>query len=119
MNPLRRCLASPSSGKPDALPLHNVKLSENSCRADRPINRLYRRSRFTPSHTALARTRDLQTDIFHRIFGRPSQTQLGGAGRDRTDGLMLAKHALSQLSYSPVAAKPRRSQKSELGNQNF
>ncbi len=25
----------------------------------------------------------------------------GGAGRDRTDDLMLAKHALSQLSYSP------------------
>ena len=26
----------------------------------------------------------------------------GGAGRDRTDGLLLAKQALSQLSYSPV-----------------
>ena len=26
----------------------------------------------------------------------------GGAGRDRTDDLMLAKHALSQLSYSPI-----------------
>ena len=28
---------------------------------------------------------------------------LGGAGRDRTDGLLLAKQALSQLSYSPAA----------------
>ena len=28
----------------------------------------------------------------------------GGARRDRTDDLMLAKHALSQLSYSPVEA---------------
>jgi hypothetical protein len=28
----------------------------------------------------------------------------GGAGRDRTDDLMLAKHALSQLSYSPEKA---------------
>ena len=27
----------------------------------------------------------------------------GGARRDRTDDLMLAKHALSQLSYSPVS----------------
>ena len=27
--------------------------------------------------------------------------QNGGAERDRTDDLMLAKHALSQLSYSP------------------
>ena len=26
----------------------------------------------------------------------------GGAGRDRTDGLMNAIHALSQLSYSPT-----------------
>ena len=34
----------------------------------------------------------------------------GGARRDRTDDLMLAKHALSQLSYGPVpedeAAQP-------------
>ena len=26
----------------------------------------------------------------------------GGADRDRTGDLMLAKHALSQLSYSPI-----------------
>ena len=26
----------------------------------------------------------------------------GGARRDRTDDLMLAKHALSQLSYGPI-----------------
>ena len=30
--------------------------------------------------------------------------QIGGARRDRTDDLMLAKHALSQLSYGPVRA---------------
>ena len=29
--------------------------------------------------------------------------RLGGASRDRTDDLMLAKHALSQLSYGPSA----------------
>ena len=28
--------------------------------------------------------------------------RLGGASRDRTDDLMLAKHALSQLSYGPA-----------------
>jgi hypothetical protein len=33
----------------------------------------------------------------------------GGARRDRTDDLMLAKHALSQLSYGPFpGGKPRR-----------
>ena len=30
----------------------------------------------------------------------------GGARRDRTDDLMLAKHALSQLSYSPAGGHP-------------
>jgi hypothetical protein len=31
-----------------------------------------------------------------------SRAKAGGARRDRTDDLMLAKHALSQLSYGPV-----------------
>ena len=31
----------------------------------------------------------------------------GGARRDRTDDLMLAKHALSQLSYGPSFVEPR------------
>ena len=33
---------------------------------------------------------------------RPLSSEDGGARRDRTDDLMLAKHALSQLSYGPV-----------------
>ena len=32
-------------------------------------------------------------------------TRNGGARRDRTDDLMLAKHALSQLSYGPVETR--------------
>ena len=32
---------------------------------------------------------------------RSAQDELGGADRDRTDDLRLAKPALSQLSYSP------------------
>jgi hypothetical protein len=31
----------------------------------------------------------------------------GGARRDRTDDLMLAKHALSQLSYGPFFGKKK------------
>ena len=31
-----------------------------------------------------------------------SRIRFGGADRDRTGDLMLAKHALSQLSYSPT-----------------
>src|ERR1700674_2406968 len=39
-----------------------------------------------------------------RLFraARRSSIPSGGARRDRTDDLMLAKHALSQLSYGPV-----------------
>jgi hypothetical protein len=42
---------------------------------------------------------------FHRLdpSSRPQGPDLGGARRDRTDDLMLAKHALSQLSYGPVS----------------
>jgi hypothetical protein len=35
----------------------------------------------------------------------------GGARRDRTDDLMLAKHALSQLSYGPEPGKRQRKTK--------
>ena len=35
---------------------------------------------------------------------RKQRISLGGADRDRTGDLMLAKHALSQLSYSPRLA---------------
>lgn len=35
-------------------------------------------------------------------------TNNGGARRDRTDDLMLAKHALSQLSYGPYLNQTRR-----------
>ena len=38
--------------------------------------------------------------------GQTAVSRDGGARRDRTDDLMLAKHALSQLSYGPVH-KPR------------
>jgi hypothetical protein len=33
---------------------------------------------------------------------RNCELKIGGADRDRTGDLMLAKHALSQLSYSPT-----------------
>ena len=36
-----------------------------------------------------------------------AKAEFGGGGRDRTDDLMLAKHALSQLSYAPNQAPLR------------
>ena len=35
------------------------------------------------------------------VSRRFTQTRIGGAGRDRTDDLKLAKLPLSQLSYAP------------------
>ena len=61
--------------------------------------------------------------IRHRpVQGRPPQrggsknlsaqgaeeNRTGGADRDRTDDLRLAKPALSQLSYSPTLGSPER-----------
>ncbi len=45
--------------------------------------------------------------------------KVGGARRDRTDDLMLAKHALSQLSYGPVQGSGSRYQVSVIWNQKF
>ena len=43
----------------------------------------------------------LEADCFRRTLSLRPSTRTGGARRDRTDDLMLAKHALSQLSYGP------------------
>ena len=40
--------------------------------------------------------------LFKQRFDAPVGLASGGGRRDRTDDLMLAKHALSQLSYAPV-----------------
>ena len=54
--------------------------------------------------TVASRTVRMAFDALHRrLIGKPS----GGARRDRTDDLMLAKHALSQLSYGPVPEDER------------
>lgn len=37
----------------------------------------------------------------NKLKDRLAEPRSGGARRDRTDDLMLAKHALSQLSYGP------------------
>ena len=40
--------------------------------------------------------------IGHGRKGRQVVEKIGGASRDRTDDLIVANDALSQLSYSPV-----------------
>ena len=43
----------------------------------------------------------------HALNPEPKEAngRFGGAGRDRTDDLLLAKQALSQLSYGPVTRR--------------
>ena len=40
-----------------------------------------------------------------RSFPTKTDFPNGGAGRDRTDDILLAKQVLSQLSYSPVFSR--------------
>jgi len=63
---------------------------------------------FTMSNNAVYRTNSINEYLISAIseqhvgFHRPPVSIVtGGAGRDRTDDLLLAKQALSQLSYSP------------------
>ena len=56
--------------------------------------------------------------VLHRKVLSPARefsigSGVGGARRDRTDDLLLAKQALSQLSYGPFGSKAERSQRSE------
>ena len=72
------------------------------CRSQTRIDLL-----FTMSEIPHARPvgRDMRSDVSRTMIKRPvrrSSISSGGARRDRTDDLMLAKHALSQLSYGPV-----------------
>ena len=56
------------------------------------------------THDAVHPDKRMRSDVSRTIYSRHSRSSIpsGGARRDRTDDLMLAKHALSQLSYGPV-----------------
>ena len=47
----------------------------------------------------------METSLLSAIARDACFRQGGGARRDRTDDLMLAKHALYQLSYGPLSLK--------------
>jgi hypothetical protein len=75
---------------------HRLRFPMPSDDADRrPAFRAY--PFFTMSRQPLLFAAELK--LFY--VGRVPRSKSGGARRDRTDDLMLAKHALSQLSYGP------------------
>src|SRR6185436_5429159 len=71
------------------------------CRSQTRIDLLFTMSDIT--HVATHPSSACEV-MFRGRLSRHSRTSIssGGARRDRTDDLMLAKHALSQLSYGPV-----------------
>jgi hypothetical protein len=58
------------------------------------------RVRLNPSFTMSKHSRQAGVQLRHSIARKPIPMD-GGARRDRTDDLMLAKHPLYQLSYGP------------------
>ena len=75
-------------------------LSDDVSLQSRPWKRWRRRG--DPSFTmSTSRAKKARTKPFSLPKAIANEAG-GGAGRDRTDDLMLAKHALYQLSYGPV-----------------
>jgi hypothetical protein len=97
--------AAPRSIRPST---ECVSSSQCQISKDSPLH-ARRVSRQRPQNAKRARERNRSKS--HRKDGPPRAPRLshvqsktfGGARRDRTDDLMLAKHALSQLSYGPVS----------------
>ena len=54
------------------------------------------------AHPAISRSSNRKPFMDEPAGPAPGVPASGGARRDRTDDLMLAKHALSQLSYGPL-----------------
>jgi hypothetical protein len=101
--------------------LFTMSDKDKSHRTDKPWFAVLRLFSMKPQcdvgRTALTPTLGFQTDDFIGIsdksrsqplttgiadlLDRRALNRYGGARRDRTDDLMLAKHALSQLSYGP------------------
>ena len=60
-------------------------------------------SRFCTSRRSQKRSESRLASLLPSLLCRPAVRQdTGGANRDRTGDLLLAKQALSQLSYGPV-----------------
>ena len=88
--------ARPMSNKPS---LHDVRRSMAGRPEGRRQTLLIRRTDAGAWHEAFRVPHPRSGTVARR---RRDRQDAGGARRDRTDDLMLAKHALSQLSYGPV-----------------
>jgi hypothetical protein len=96
-------LAAPPDTDPVRSPLHDVRQHAPPAHTQTDAKLLIFRTN-RPKHHAMRK---------HPVMQTPCD---GGARRDRTDDLMLAKHALSQLSYGPFSIKTRITPKARLPN---
>ena len=82
-------------------------ISSSRCQTARTRRAISERARihFGASRLPIA-LRDLRNEALPdepiTSLANPTKNEPGGARRDRTDDLLLAKQALSQLSYGPV-----------------
>ena len=93
----RRCGHAPPGVSPGLLPDHDLPCGRsNECFFTMSDNTPCRRQAHSSTNSGFHGRED------DRPRARQPSARNGGARRDRTDDLMLAKHALSQLSYGPV-----------------
>ena len=71
-------------------------MSDNTRNRGRPVDGTFRKTRIC------FRTRRIGTFTDEVFVAMAGGIAAGGARRDRTDDLLLAKQALSQLSYGPA-----------------
>jgi hypothetical protein len=97
-------MKSPAGKRSPTIPAPGFTLSDDVFSSGHPFKPPYGRA--DPSFTISIRRRD---DLSPRgdetccpLRSRAPVHPIGGARRDRTDDLMLAKHALYQLSYGPM-----------------
>ncbi len=84
--------------RPNETDLHRTRVFAGRTKEHRAVDRS------TNQRSAeIARSMSAPADAISDYLGEHDvENPSGGARRDRTDDLMLAKHALSQLSYGPV-----------------
>ena len=78
-------------------------MSDNTHTERAPVVGAAKRMRISLRMSQVAHSRTLK-----RCDRKPIGITAGGARRDRTDDLLLAKQALSQLSYGPAVRYPSK-----------
>ena len=98
----------PSFASRPAEPVHSGHSRKDTTRiGHRPIRQCLLLSHFTMSKSPEPEFRPARDTPSPSSCADPSTIPDGGGERDRTDDLLLAKQALSQLSYTPVSGLRR------------